>query len=378
MTAAESLIRREIRRDGAIPFARFMELALYSPNSGYYEAHDRTIGRSGDFFTSISVGEVFGQLMSWDFLDEASRLPEGIPLRIVEAGAHDGRLAGDILSALQAASPGILTRLQYIVIEPSPRRREWQQSRLLPWEGRVEWHPSWETVGPVDGLILCNELLDAFPIHRLRWSAASREWREQGVAERAPAPGIPDGPLEWTDLPIASLDIGVALADSGLEIPPALAEVLPEGYVLEVCPGAMSWWRAAASHLRSGRILGVDYGRTAAEWIIPERPAGTARAYRSHRTVPDLLASPGEQDLTADVNFSAIAAVGEDFGLRTEGLWRQGDYLTRVLARRLKAGFDPAWTAAQRAQFQTLVHPSHLGYSFRVLAQAAASASPLS
>lgn len=361
MASADSVIREEILHHGVISFARFMELALYHPECGYYQAHPRTIGRSGDYFTSVSVGEIFGELVASHFTGLVKGSSSST-FQWVECGAHDGRFAADVLTWLERTHPEVLHRLTYIFLEPSPIRRQWQSESVRRWGERVQWVSHFGELPPVTGIIFSNELLDAMPVHRFSWDAVEPRWVEWGVTIRGDA-------LDWTPLACPSFPVLAAMEASGLPLTEELLAILPHGYVLEISPAAIDWWSKAAGCLQWGQLMAFDYGFTAEEGMRPERTGGTLRGYLNHRVTDQLLANPGGQDLTAHVNFSALQRAGESAGLRTEGLWRQGDFLTRVTARGLQAGLVLEWTSQQRRQFQTLVHPEHLGRSFRVLVQ---------
>ena len=376
MNSPAAEIREEIARSGPVSFARFMELALYAPGRGYYE-RPREIGRRGDFFTSVSVGPVFGRLLAFQFAqwleniaphwaDAAARRPyrQGLPpaqWQVVEAGAHDGQLALDVLRWLRQHRPDVFARLEYWVIEPSPVRRAWQEEKLASEFSNVKWAGDFAELGPrrVRGVIFSNELLDAMPAHRLGWDAAGKHWLEWRVdwAENA---------FVWQMGPM-STEAAACLPD----IPAEVAAALPGGFVLELSPAAVQWWSRAAASLDCGKLLTLDYGLDGGEWLRPERASGTLRAYAGHQISGNLLASPGEQDITAHVNFSVLRQAGERAGLRTEGVVHQSKFLTDIFQRGLAgaAGFGE-WTAAQVRQFQTLTHPEHLGHRFRVLLQA--------
>jgi SAM-dependent MidA family methyltransferase len=161
-----------------------------------------------------------------------------------------------------------------------------------------------------------------------------------------------------------------SIGDWQMAIGIELLDVLPDGFTVEISPAAEQWWREAASVLESGRLVTLDYGLTADEFFAPERRAGTVRAYCHHRSGGDVLAHPGEQDITAHVNFTAIQAAGESSGLRTEAFLTQAQFLTGIAARIWKGGASfGEWTPERTRQFQTLTHPEHLGQSFRVLVQ---------
>jgi SAM-dependent MidA family methyltransferase len=353
------IICREIAERGVLPFARFMELALYCPVRGYYEREKDNPGRHGDFYTSVAVGALFGQLLAFQFAEWLEQLRiSGCGLRIVEAGAHDGRLARDILAWLQLKRPKLFEQIEYGIIEPSPRRQGWQKETLKDFSPRVRWFAGFEHASRVtrharfDGLIFSNELLDALPVQRLGWDAQNKKWFEWGVA-------VNGDKFAWAKIPSSAFRLQ----------PSALESLLPDGYTVEICPAAESWWREAAQVLGQGKLLTIDYGFTAGELFSPARRHGTLRAYFRHHASDDLLANVGEQDLTTHVNFSAIQEAGEACGLVTETFSTQSQFLTQVLEKTAKDNSPGNWTSTQARQFQTLTHPEHLGRAFRVLVQ---------
>jgi SAM-dependent MidA family methyltransferase len=365
MNEPAEIIRREIAEHGVLSFARFMELALYCPNSGYYETKKDSPGRRGDFYTSVSAGGLFGQLLAFQFSEWLADIqtlnPQPSTLNIVEGGAHDGALAKDILTWLQSARPELFGQIEYGIIEPSARRREWQGETLKNFAPCVRWFADLENLSRVTrrsslrGIIFSNELLDAMPVRRFGWDAKNKKWFEWGVA-------LEGEKFCWAKIPNP---------DARPRSPhPALGEVLPDGYIIETCPAAEKWWRAAANILEHGRLLTIDYGLTGDELFSPGRTQGTLRAYFRHHATDDLLASVGEQDLTAHVNFSAIQSAGEACGLKTETLSTQAQFLTRIAEKIFKnpESFGE-WGAKSTRQFQTLTHPEHLGRAFHVLIQ---------
>jgi len=186
-------ITQEIAARGLISFARFMELALYCPVYGYYEREQDTAGRAGDYYTSVSVGSLFGELLALQF---AEWLQEVLGLHargqrsgaqgrggIVEAGAHDGGLARDVLRFLRERRPELFAPLEYWIVEPSERRRAWQERRLGEFGHKVRWvRQLSELTTGVRGVVFSNELFDAMPAHRFGWDARQGRWFEWGVS----------------------------------------------------------------------------------------------------------------------------------------------------------------------------------------------------
>jgi len=336
-----------------IPFEEFMRLALYCPVYGYYEKEEDTIGRTGDFYTSVSVGKLFGELLAFQFAEWLAECKsETRPVQIVEAGAHRGDLARDILSWFRERRPELFQRLEYWIVEPSPMRQKWQRETLAEFTN-VHWlsHIT-DRASRFHGVIFSNELLDAMPVRRLGWSAQTKSWSELGVT-------LKEGRFGWA----------AAKARENNMLGKDLEAVLPDGFIIELCPEAERWWRVTAQALESGRLITIDYGMTTEELVSPERNNGTLRAYYRHHQTSDLLANPGEQDLTAHVNFSALIAAGEANGLKTETFETQAQFLTRIGARAWKDDPLKQWSESRARQFQTLTHPEHLGRSFRVLVQ---------
>lgn len=356
-------------------------MALYCPIYGYYEKEADIIGRAGDYYTNVSVGSLYGELLAWQFaqwLESSPGLPQKranpnqLTLRLVEGGAHRGELAKDILGWLRRHRPALFDRAEYCIVEPSTRRETRQRETLKEYSGRIMWVKKLAELGnhgqkflpegdagasgEVRTIIFSNELLDAFPVHRFGWDAAQHAWFEWGVTAQ-------DEKFVWTRM---------APTFAVPKCPPELAKVLPDGFTLEVCPSAVQWWREAAQLPSVLKLLTVDYGLTLEERFAPHRQEGTLRAYRRHQFNADVLAHPGEQDITAHVDFTTLQQTGVAVGLRTEQFVTQAQFLTGILADISKgpAGFGD-WTSERTRQFQTLTHPEHLGRAFRVLVQAA-------
>jgi SAM-dependent MidA family methyltransferase len=346
MNALAKELCRQISQRGPMPFAAFMGAALYHPDLGYYRRPLGQVGKRGDFITSVSVGPLFGELLAFQFARwlEAERGT----VHLVETGAHDGQLAHDILETLEDEAPALFARAEYWLIEPSAARREAQQKKLARFQN-IRWHEGLANLHQrVRGVIFSNELLDALPVHPLAWNAQARRWEEMAVT-------VQDERFVWTRL------IEPQLTPPAL--PSALLDALPDGYVIELGHAARNWWREAAAALAAGRLMTIDYGGVIEELLSPMRHTGTLRAYSGHRIGADVLANPGEQDITAQVNFTEIIQTGETAGLKTEQFCTQNQFLTAI-AREWWKGSDSLPPQKVR-QFQT-----HLGRPFKVLVQA--------
>ena len=356
----KSIIDETIARQGPISTAQFMELALYHPLHGYYEAEGR-IGKSGDFITSVSVGDLFGALLCEQLRQWTKEQGDECPIW-VEAGAHDGRLACDILNHCRRHHPQTYERVRYLIMEPSETRRCRQKRRLERHSSKVEWMKSWEECRQrsISGVIFSNELLDAFPVERVCWDAANRIWRRWGVTAK-------EGNLHWCILPEPFSSLATGL---GGEFSEEIFEHLPDGFTTEVGVAASHWWRQAASRLAVGYLFTIDYGLAAQEFFAPCRRQGTLRAYSQHRQTLNLLENPGQQDLTSHVNYTALLEAGQSKGLETVGIQSQEKFLTDILRRLSKDGrLADVLTSSRIRQLQSLIHPDHFGRSFSVLIQ---------
>lgn len=318
MTLTE-ILRAEIAANGPMPFRDFMARALYDPQHGYYASGRARIGRKGDYFTSVSVGPLFGALLARQFAEVWEKLGRPTGFTLVEQGAHDGTLAADVLAALPGEMPTRLT-----IIEPSPHWRAAQQAKLA---GRdVHWVESVDALEPFIGVHYSNELLDAFPIHLVH--RVDGTLRERAVA-------LEGARFVFTD------------------VPPSSAR-LHEG---EVNLAALDWLRALAPKLTRGVALVIDYGYTRTD---PR--TDTLEAIAAHRRV-DPLENPGEADITAHVDFAALATATD---LDVLGFTDQHHFLVALSRLHFAEGVRPDPRDARA--FQTLSHPTMLGRAFKVLA----------
>ncbi len=324
-----------------------MEMALYDADGGYYGRGPRRLGRSGDFYTSVSVGPLFGKLLA-DFARTSFPGPEAG--HVIEQAAHDGQLAEDILLCLP-------TPANYTVVEPAAAFRSVQKARLAgPFGPQVQWIESLNHLrqGPDRAIFLCNELIDAFPVHVVRWIGG--EWLERCVTASE------DGSFAWMDVPPTSEPLKAELKSYPRD--------LPEGFTTEVNLAMLEWIRSLSQAAFKGKIIVADYGLDTEELFDPSRSEGTLRRYRNHQTDDQVLSDLGDCDLTTHIHFTRLIQEAEACGMKVESYEDQGRWLTRVATPWLQSleGRPPdAHIRAALRQFQTLTHPQFMGRSFRVL-----------
>ncbi len=340
------LIRSEIATGGAMPFRRFMELALYHAEHGYYASGRATIGRGGDFFTNVSVGPLFGRLMARQIAEMWGRLGEPGEFTVIEQGAANGDLAADVLAGLRAMFPGCFCAVHYAIVEPFGVIEARQRARLAEFAGKVTWSGGLDAIRVESGVHLSNELPDAFPVDVVKWVGG--EWRVQNVVET-------EGRFVFADGAVVS----GALREACVRIPGPL----PEGYVTEVNLAASVWIGEVAATMVRGFVLAVDYGYLREEYYAPTRISGTLSAYAQHRREPDPLARPGEIDLTAHVEFDGVIDAATAAGLRLEGFTDQHHFTVGLGAEHFADGAN----ANEIRAFQTLMHPQFMGTAFKVV-----------
>jgi SAM-dependent MidA family methyltransferase len=352
VTLTDLLVAR-IRARGPLTVAEFMDAALYDPERGYYASAAQRSGRAGDFFTSVDVGPLFGELLAVQ-LDEMWRLTRaagGTTFDLVEAGAGNGRLTRDILDAAAVHHREMYEHMRVTLVERSAAAREAHAATLGDAHRDRPIASLAELPAPIDGVILANELLDALPVHVVIGTDAGL--REVYVAERAGALVETTGDLS---------DPAIAAYLDRLGVAPAV------GARADVGLQAIRWIEEAARSLARGFLLLIDYGHEAAELFSPSHASGTLTGYRAHRLRPDWLSEPGGRDLTAHVNLTAIRLAAEDAGLTTIGMVDQTYFLMSLgITDRVAAGPDRA-AVARRLAAKTLVMPGGLGSTMKTMA----------
>ncbi|MFT4177778.1 MAG: SAM-dependent methyltransferase [Luteolibacter sp.] len=343
-------IRAEIASRGPLAFPEFMAMALYEPGLGYYAREPRQVGRNGDFFTSVSVGPLFGHLLARRFLQWKRETGISGPWRILEIGAHDGTLAADILDALSTLDETAFSELEYTILEPQAASQAAQHQKLSAFSGKIRIIDSLETLTPLPGIVFGNEVLDALPFHLVEWRSGL--WHELHVTAN-------DHGFSWESHPIPETS---ALAEKLAR----LGTAFPEGYRTELRTNFRDFLAPLVRAMGRSLFIWPDYGFARPDYYHPDRTAGTLRTFSQHRAASDPLDTPGEIDITAHVDFTDLAETSLSLGGTALAFARQGTWLTHVgkdWLLSMEGTVDPA----KLRQFQTLTHPAHLGGSFHVL-----------
>ena len=351
MTHLNKQLIDQIKREGPISLAQFMSCALYDPTFGYYASGRAKIGKDGDFYTNVSVGPLFGRLLARQFSQMWHLLGKPHEWTLVEQGAFDGRLANDVLSAMEQQAPDCYEATKLTLIEPFAFLQEAQSSTLKKHPGKPSWKQTLASCEPFTGVHYSNELLDAFPAHQVRFTQG--RWVENRI-------GFDGDGLAWTEEEIANPAVSAAvkrLTASG------------EGAVREVCPLQGEWLQELSLKLTNGWILVCDYGMTEQELALPHRSSGTLTAYIKHRRSGSAIAQPGEQDITYQVNFSDLSNLAKERGLETVAFTEQGRFMTGIAPLHFKdsAGLPTKEQQKEVSEFRTLTHPDFLGSRFKTL-----------
>ena len=317
-------IRAELEKQGPQSFAWFMQQALYHPEHGYYSSGRCVIGREGDYFTNVSVGPLFGQLLAAQFAQMWERLGKMNNFVIVEQGAHHGQFARDVLNFIQKRVPEFFDALCYLIVEPFPILQELQDHTLKAFQRKLGWCSSMQ---PFKGVHFSNELLDAMPV-RL----------------------VSDGVEKF-----------VALDGDRF--------VFVERHVDEAIfnQAALQCIDDVAANLQRGYVIAIDYG------LSEEKSHDCAQVRARHRNLDSPFDRIGEADITMNVDWRSIVERAQANGLRIAGFTDQHHFLTGLICRFANDDLGQSLltdSPKTKRELQTLLHPEMLGRAFQVLALA--------
>lgn len=338
-------LRDEIRVGGPIPFARFMEVALYDPERGYYAGESARPGREGDFLTAPETHPIFGHVLARALAGAWAAMDRPDPFTVVEYAAGSGALALAIMEGLRRDGSPLFDALRYLPVEIAEARRAELAVRLADAgfaDRLILPSASPESTAPIVGCVLANELLDALPFHRV-------EMRDGRLREVL---------VGWDDAAAAFVDVAAEpstpalagrLLDEGIE--------LADGQRAEIRLGEETWIATAADALEGGIVLILDYGHEASDLYAPSRRSGTLRTYLRHMVASDPYGRVGRQDITAHVDLTALVRAGERAGLRHLGTARQSSFLVGSGLGDLLSAIqaDPATTLAEYTAVRSAV-----------------------
>ena len=355
-----------------LPFSEYMNLVLYHPQHGYYSTNANKIGAGGDFATSPHLCADFGEVLAEQFFDMWQILGKPAPFQLLEMGAGQGLIAGDVLKYLQNKYLDFFNVLDYIIIEKSAAMRQFQQQRLAKWHERIQWL-EWEAIAPnsIIGCCFSNELVDAFPVHLFALNDGQIQEiyvtlaPETAANEDIPQFGEVLGELSTPKIAEYFQWLGLDLLNGNY----------PDGYRSEVNLAAGDWMGEVAGKLQRGYVVTIDYGYTAERYYNPSRYQGTLQCYYKHRYHDNPYVNIGHQDITAHVNFTALELQGAACGLEKLGFVPQELFLMalglgdRIAALATTEGIDIVTLMQRREVLHGLINPMGLG-RFGVLLQA--------
>lgn len=342
------LIQKDIVLQGGwIPFSRFMELALYAPGLGYYTAGASKFGASGDFITAPEVSALFGRTMARQLVEIMSLSTP----HILELGAGSGKLALDILTELEHLEQLPIT---YSILEVSADLRQRQQALLHKHLPHLMERVQWLDVLPdaISGAVIANEVLDALPVHLISWSDSRVV--ERGVSKIG-------NNFAWEDRLISSPEL--------LELAQQIS--VPNHYLSEISLTARGLVSSLCERLSSGAMIFIDYGFGAREYYHPQRSSGTLMCHYRHHAHDDPFFLVGLQDITAHVDFTAVAESAIDHGANLLGYTTQAHFLLNGGIIELISDISPDNLSEYlplSAQIQKLTSPAEMGELFKVIA----------
>jgi SAM-dependent MidA family methyltransferase len=353
-------LRARIRREGPISFRDWMQAALYDERDGYYCRSDRVRwGREGDYRTAPERSPLFAATFARYFSKLFTELGSPSSWTMVEAGAGSGDFARGVLESLAAHHPEVFVATRYLIDEIGSSNRERIAQQLTQFPEQTEFRRLDEIALPITGIIFSNELLDAFPVHRVTMRAGNPLELSVGLTS--------ENQFVWVEKPLINERVRDYLNRADIQ--------LSEEQIVEVNLDVEDWVASAAAKLERGYLISVDYGAERNELLNAEhRRKGTLRAFRRHRFSEDLLSDPGEQDLTTTVNWTQIKEAGKRAGLEATRLERLdqlllAEGLLEILEEQVAKPTDESKKTRLRTSARELIMPDGMARSFQVLVQ---------
>ena len=359
MSSLTDRLRTRIQSEGPISFHNFMSLALYDEESGYYSREHQRWGRAGDYRTSPERSVRFAATFANYFARLYEKLGSPAQWTVVEVGAGSGEFAEGLLNTLRLRAPEVFKATSYVIDERSPAALVAVRKRLAPFGDQVSFARIADLPPISNGIIFSNELLDAFPVHRVTIRAGKLAEFFVAVDET--------GKFVWTVAEPSTHALERYFADTEFQ--------LAEGQITEINLAIKEWIKLAAGKLKRGYVVTVDYGAEASELFSPaHRAEGTVRGFRQHRMVDDVLADPGLQDITSTINWSDVIQAGESAGLKQIVFARQDQFLLQEgllseLEQRVNETVDESEKVRLRTSAREMILPEGMAASFQVLVQ---------
>ncbi len=351
----ETFLTRQISENGPISFHTYMQHALYHPEWGYYTRGFENIGKSGDFFTSVSVGACFGTILAHRIHKLWIENESPSSYHIIEIAANNGQLAKDILNTIQQSFPDFYQALTYHIIEHLNAAKAIQRLYLNTHEHKIAQHSSPSEISETTGVILSNELIDSFPVQLLQLE--NNQWHERLIT-------IEDEKLTF----LLDKKLSPELVTFTEKLPSELIG-LPDGYQTEYRPGIDTFIADITEMLENFHTITIDYGHTHDSYYAASRSTGTLCCYFQHQADEKPLDTPGLKDITAHVDFTLLGKAYLQHGHQITHFSSQSHYLTthaKDWLISLEENLNPNNFKLIR-QFQTLTHPTTMGHQFHVL-----------
>jgi len=351
-TGLRKLLIEKIRREGPISFRDFMRQSLYHEEFGYYSRKELAIGKNGDFVTAPHASRFFGSLIAVQLIECFEHM-KGESFSICEFGAGAGYLAYDIMKYLKDYEPEYFGSLTYFIIEPIENRIPVLAERLSDFSGSVKIIPEFSEVGGFSGVILANELLDAFPVHLVQ--------KEKGNFFEIYIDVDQEGNLCEIAKEISHGPLSEYLQEIG--------GIIPDNYRTEINIAMKDWIGEISSSMERGYVILIDYGYPAGEYYAPYRNRGTLLGYTRQRITEDFLSYPGMVDITAHVNFTDLRKWAGEKGFRCEGFTPQWAFLGGLdpdeTMNRVFGTIDPF--SPVLAGIKALIFPQAMGETHKVI-----------
>ncbi len=352
MNLLEKKIKELIHQKSHITFETFMQMALYEPELGYYSSDRIKIGKEGDYYTSQHLHPAFGAMLGKQLIEMWKFMGKPSTFYSVEQGAGEGYMCNDILNYLKDKE--IYDALKYIIVEPHPFMEQKQKNLLKRFSNKIAWTASLKELKNINGCILSNELLDAFPVHLVEME---NELKEIYITLKGD-----NNFIEIKDIP-SSDDLNKYLDEFSIS--------LPYGYRTEINLKIKDWIKEVNEVLAEGFILTIDYGYPSCEYYSEERNRGTLMCYYRHQFTENPYINIGNQDITAHVNFSSVKKYGEEFGIETIGFANQGAYLVslgidQIISELYRNSKDYLFEVAK---IKRLILPGTIGETHKVMIQ---------